>query len=71
MTLTQDTTYNDIGEIPQHIIMNGKNITSYDMLGNGSDDRSITGAGTETLTIANVENKLNVGVGAFFDKTLA
>lgn len=68
VTLTQDTTYNDIGEIPQHIIMNGKNITSYDMLGNGSDDRSITGAGTETLTIANVENKLNVGVGAFFDK---
>lgn len=66
--LTQDTIYNDISEIPTAIEMNGHDVISHDMFGNGSADRSITGTGVETLQIIDTDSSLSCAIGAFHDE---
>ena len=66
--LTQDTIYNDISEIPTAIEMNGHDVISHDMFGNGSADRSITGTGVETLQIIDADSSLSCAIGAFHDE---
>lgn len=66
--LTQDTIYHNSGEIPTAIEMNGHNITSYIMFGDGSADRSITGTGVETLQIIDADSSLSCAIGAFHDE---
>ena len=66
--LTEDTVYNNINEIPVSIAMNGHDITSYAMFGNGNSDRSIIGTGVETLRIIDKDSMLSCAIGAFHDE---
>ena len=62
--LTSDTVYNVIGEIPTSIEMNGHNIISNVMFGDGTENRELLGTGKETLTIVG-DNTYQYGIGAF------
>lgn len=66
--LTQDTIYHNSGEIPTAIEMNGHDVISHEMFGNGSADRSITGTGVETLQIIDADSSLSCAIGAFHDE---
>lgn len=66
--MTEDTVYNNINEIPVSIAMNGHDITSYAMFGNGNSDRSIIGTGVETLRIIDKDSMLSCAIGAFHDE---
>lgn len=62
--LTQDTIYNDISEIPTAIEMNGHNITSYIMFGDGTANRELLGTNKEKLTILG-DDTYQYGIGAY------
>lgn len=62
--LTQDTIYNDIREIPTAIEMNGHNITSYIMFGDGTANRELLGTNKEKLTILG-DDTYQYGIGAY------
>lgn len=62
--LTQDTIYHNSGEIPTAIEMNGHNITSYIMFGDGTANRELLGTNKEKLTILG-DDTYQYGIGAY------